>query len=183
MKRLLTKAINQLADQTGIRVLPDLLPHPTDAGVQTLHIPAYVQSQPHTCGYVAALMIIRYFRPDFSAERLYGSIRPHPQWGVSRRRLQETLTGCGLRVTRRTDLSFVDITDAIDQNRPIAMLVRRNADTMHWVVCYGYGRKPNRLYLAATGVPLLSRYSYPYGFFANHLWAHRGFGLVCGAPR
>jgi len=184
MHKLIAKAVNRLADVTGIRVLPDRLLHPREPNVQTLKVPGYVQSQPHTCGFVAALMILHYFRPDYPTERLYERIRPDGKWGVSRRKLADTLRGCKVRVTERRDLAFRDIMEAIDQDRPIALMVHTNTPgTMHWVVVYGYGRYPNRLYVAANGLPLLSRKQYPYGMFRAHFWAQRGFGLVCAGPK
>jgi len=180
--KLINQTVNWVADQTGIRVIGDSLPHPREPSVQTLRIPGYVQLQPHTCGYVAGLMILHYFRPDYPAERFYQLIRPHQRWGVSRSRLVDTLRLCGLHSTWHRDLDFGKITKAIDQNRPIAMVVRTQT-AKHWVVVYGYGRKPNRLFVAANGLPLLSRKLYPYSFFRTHYWAEPGSGLVCAGPK
>ena len=184
MRNMIAQAVNWMADTTGIRVMPDSLPHPRDPDVQTLKIPGYVQSQLHTCGFVAGLMITHYFRPEYPVARLFEKIRPHTTWGVSRSRLRDTLRGCGLRVSWRSDLDFRGIVDAIDHGRPIAMLVNtRTPGVMHWVVCYGYGMRPNRVFVAANGLPLLSRKEYPYSVFQSHWWAHKGFGLVCAGPR
>jgi len=116
-------------------------------------------------------MILRYFRPDFKAERLYEHIRPHKQYGVSRSRLRDTLLTCGIRVCWRNDLNFQGLVDAIDDGKPIALVVHKDLDVLHWVVCYGYGRSPNQLYLTNG--------TYPYNLFKAHLWDNPGFGLVC----
>jgi hypothetical protein len=180
VKQLIAQTMNWLADATKIRVLPDRLPHPKDSNVETLKLPGYVQSQSYTCGFVAGLMILHYFRPDFPAEKFYERIRPHERKGVSRRRLMDCLRWHELRVIWRTDLDFSGIVDAIDEGRPIAVVVRaRDRDADHWVVIYGYGRKPNRAFVAANGIPLLSRKQYPWGFFKQHYWEMPGFGLVC----
>ena len=181
--KLISCAVNWMADQTRIRVIGDSLPHPTGPSVQTLRIPGYVQSQPHTCGYVAGLMILHYFRPDYPAERFYQRIRPHQRWGVSRSRLRDTLRLCGVRSTWHRDLDFQQITETIDQDQPIALLVNKTEYCKHWVVAYGYGRRPNRLFVAGNGLPLLSRKQYPYGVFRTHFWVDPGSGLVCAGPR
>ena len=181
---MVKQALNWLADATKIRVLPDRLPHPKGSNVETLKIPGYYQSQGHTCGFVAGLMILHFFRPGYPAEKFYERIRAHERWGTSRRRLMDCLRLCGLRVTWRTDLDFNGIVDAIDTGRPIAVVVHTgNADVKHWVVLYGYGRKPNRIFVAASGVPFLSRKEYPWGFFRQHYWATPGSGLVCAGPK
>lgn len=180
MKRL----FNWLADATGIRVLPDPLPHPKDRSVETLKLPGYYQTQAHTCGFAAGLTILRYFRPGFPAEKFYQCIRPHARLGVSRRRLMDALRASGLRVRRRTDLDFSAITDSIDSGRPIAVVVHtRDADAKHWVVIYGYGRRPNRLYVTANGRPFFGKREYPYGIFRMHFLVDPGFGLVCAGMK
>jgi hypothetical protein len=175
MKRLQ----NWVADATGIRVLPDGLLHPRDPNVETLKLKGYCQTQGHTCGFVAALMILRFFQPAFKAETLFQSIRPDKRWGVSRRRLMEKLRLYMVRVNCRRDLEFDGIVKAIDEGRPVAVMVHVDEDTKHWVVVYGYGRKPQRVYVAGSGIPLLSRKEYPWGMFKRYLWADPGFGLVC----
>ena len=184
MKQMIARMVNWLAEVTGIRVLPDRLPHPTGPNVETLELPGYYQSQPHTCGFVAGLMILHYFRPAVPAERFYECIRPHMRWGVSRRRLMECLRLCKLRVTWRTGLDFNGVVDAIDADRPIAVVVNTSDQyTKHWVVIYGYGKRPKRLFVAANGLPFLSRKEYPWWFFRQYYWANPGFGLVCAGPK
>jgi len=184
VKRLINHVVNWMADATGMRVLPDRLPHPKDINIETLKLPGYFQSQGHTCGFVAGLMILHYFRPDVPAEKFYERIRPHYRWGVSRRRLMDCLRVHGLRVNWQTDLDFSGIVAAIDECRPIALVVRtRDEDADHWVVIYGYGKRPNRVFVAANGLPLLSRKEYPWGFFKQRYLQKAGFGLVCAGPK
>ena len=183
MKQAIAKAVNWLADRTGIRVLPDRLPHPKGSNVETLSIPGYYQTQGHTCGYVAGLMVLHFFRPDVPAEKFYERVRPHVRWGVSRQRLMDALCLYGVRVKWKRDLDFNGIVDAIDDGRPIAVVVRtRNADVNHWVVVYGYGKKPNRVFVAGE-LPFQGQSVYPYSMFRTHYWENPGFGLVCAGPK
>ena len=183
MRQAIAKALNWLADQTGIRVLPGRLLHPPDRNVTTLKLPGYYQSQGHTCGFVAGLMILHYFRPGFPVERFYERIRPHTDRGVSPQRLIDSLRFYGVRVGRRTDLDFGGIVAAIDAGRPIAVVVRtRNIDVHHWIVIYGYGRKPNRVFVAGESL-FGSQRVYSFGVFKTHFWEPQGFGLVCWGPK
>ena len=183
MNPIIAKALNWLADQTGIRVLPGRLLHPPDRNVSTLKVPGYHQSQGHTCGFVAGLMILHYFRPGFPIERFYERIRPHTDRGVSPQRLIDSLRLYGVRVSLRTDLDFDGIMHAVDADRPITVVVRtRKVEVSHWIVIYGYGRKPNRVFVAGE-LPFQTQQVYPYGMFRAHFWAPSGFGLVCAGPK
>jgi len=183
MNPVIATVVNWLADTTGIRVLPDRLPHPPDRNVVTLKVPGYRQSQGHTCGFVAGLMILHYFRPGFPVERFYERIRAHKSSGVSRQRLIDSLRLYGLRVSRRTDLDFEGIVEAIEADQPIATVVRtRNVDVDHWIVLYGYGRKPNRVFVAGE-LPFQTQRMYTYGLFRTHFWETPRFGVVCSGPK
>jgi len=183
MNPVIATVVNWLADTTGIRVLPCRLLHPPDRNVVTLKVPGYSQSQHHTCGFVAGLMILHYFRPGFPVERFYERIRAHKSLGVSRQRLIDSLRLYGLRVSRRTDLDFEGIVEAIEAGRPIAVVLRtRNVDIHHWVVLYGYGRKPNRVFVAGE-LPFQTQRVYTYGLFRTHFWETPGFGVVCAGPK
>ena len=183
LNNVLNNVQEYVVNLTGVRLLPDRLLHPRGTNVETLPIPGYCQTQTYTCGFVAGLMILRYFRPDYPAERLYGIVRPDPRWGTSRRRLKMALEVSGLRVSQRRNLDFKGICAAIDHRKPIAVVVDVDEQTSHWVVVYGYGRKPNRVYVAANGLPLLSRKEYPWGSFKQYLWSEPGIGLVCSGPK
>lgn len=184
MKQVIHKTVDWLADATKIRVLPDRLRHPRDSNVETLKLKGYYQTQGHTCGFVAGLMILRYFRPDFRAEKFYDCTRPHKRWGVSRQRFQDCLRLHKVRATWRRDLDFNAVVAAIDSQRPIAVVVHTSTTGVkHWVVVYGYRRSPNTVFVAANGLPFLSHKEYPWGFFRREYWAMPGSGLVCAGPR
>ncbi len=68
---ILSKVQDFIADRTGLRLLPDRLRHPRDPSVETLKVPGYYQAQQYTCGFVAGMMVLRYFDPDYPVERFY----------------------------------------------------------------------------------------------------------------
>lgn len=171
---------NIAMETMGVRHLPDVLYHPREPHVETLRIPACCQTQTHTCGPVAALMVVRYFSPEFPAKRVFTKANADPNTGTSVARLARVLRESGVRVGERTDLTFKGIVDAIDRGRPIITVVNTNhPDISHWVVLYGYGLRPNRVYLAANGLPVIGQREYPWGIFRTHHWTDVGFGLVC----
>ncbi len=175
-----------VAEVTGIRAVPDILKHPRGANVETLKIPAYCQTQSFSCGFVAGLMVLRYFRPGACAEAFFASVNADPETGTSAGMLTRALRKHGVSVSVRADLTFAAIVAAIDRGRPLALIVNTSSpDYSHWVVAYGYGRRPSRVYVAGNGLPLLARKVYTWREFRGYHWRTPGQGLVCyrGKPR
>jgi hypothetical protein len=87
----------------------------------------------------------------------------------------------GLRVRERDNLTFAGLCAAIDAGSPVLVCVHNpGADADHWVVVYGYGRKPDRVFLATNGLPFLAANVLPLRQFAR-VWSPHGNGLVCSA--
>ena len=180
MNETLEYLLNLAADCTGLRSLPDVLAHPRGDNEVTLDIGGRYQTQPHTCGAVAGFMVLHYFKPRVSADSFFRSVNPNEEVGTSECKLVRSLRRHGLRVQVRRDMTFADFAAAIDGGRPVLVTVKtRDPETQHWVVCYGYGVKPNRVFLAGTGLPLVSKKEYRWCEFRRK-WACKGEGLVCG---
>lgn len=178
MKETFEHLLNLAADITGVRSLPDVLSHPSDD--VTLGLRGLYQTQPHTCGAVAGLMVLHYFKPRTGSDAFFQSVNPTEADGTSTCKLVRALRRHGLRVQVRLDMTFADFVAAIDQDRPVLVTVKtRERKTQHWVVVYGYGRRPQRLFLAGTGLPLVSQKQYGWAEFRRK-WADKGAGLVCG---
>lgn len=184
MKETLHKLLNLAAEATGIRALPDPLKHPGGADTETLKLRGRYQTQPYTCGAVAGIMILDYLRPGCDAEAFFRSANPTPENGTSVSKLIKALRKHGVSVSHRTGMKFADFVAAIDRQHPVIVVVNtRDPDAAHWVVCYGYGKKPNRVFIAGNGLPLISRKEYPWPEFRRYHWAFVGEGLVCSKPR
>lgn len=55
----------------------------------------------------------------------------------------------GIGVGDRLNLDFESIPATLDEGYPIVTLTKTpHSDESHWVVIYGYGRKPNRIFIA-----------------------------------
>lgn len=178
MNRTLEILLNLAADCTGVRSLPDVLTHP--CGAVTLGLGGRCQTQPHTCGAVAGLTVLRHFKPGISADSFFRSVNPTEEDGAGEGKLVRALRSYGLRVQVRRAMAFADIAAAIDLNRPVLVAVKTSDPSVdHWVAVYGYGVRPNRVFLAGTGLPLVSRKEYGWGEF-RRMWSGSGEGLVCG---
>lgn len=177
--QLISDCLDKFSEMTGICVIRDRLSHPGSPDVVTLAIPGYLQVESYTCGFVAGLMVLHAFRPKASIDRFYHAVKPTSRHGASTRKIVNALRRSGVGVSIRNDLDFAGIREQIDSGFPIISCVHTDdPDVDHWVVIYGYGIKPNRVFIAANGLPYLSRREYSFAEYSN-IASPRHFGLVC----
>ena len=149
----------------------------------TLDVPGYAQLDTYCCGVVAGVMVVKYFRPRASFSQFHDRVDPKPEWGASTAKIARALRESGVRVKVRSGLAFADLRGAIDAGSPVIVSVQNpSAETGHWVVVYGYGRNPNRVFVATNGLPLFTRNAIPLQKFAR-IWRPRGNGLICDYPK
>lgn len=115
-----------------------------DRRVTTLPVPGFRQARPNTCGFAAALMVLRYFGSDVAAMQLFERLDPGRE-GVQPGALVRELRRAGLRVRVREDVDFARIGQAVDRNH---LIIGQLADDKRWLVIYGYGHEPRRVYVA-----------------------------------
>ena len=154
-------------------------------GEVTLDLPGYSQIDTYCCGVVAGIMALKHFKPRASFTRFYQRVNPHRVHGTPTPRLIRALRQSGVRVTERSDLAFDDLCAAIDSGHPVIMTIHNpgtEADEDHWVVVYGYGKRPARVFLATNGVPLFTSNRLPRRKF-ERLWSPHGNGLICSMPK
>ena len=170
---------DDFANYTGICVIRDLLRHPCSDDVVTLDIPGYMQVESFTCGFVAGLMVLHTFRPNASIDKFYKAVQPTKRYGASTRKVAGALRKSGVGVSIHHDLDFAAIRSAIDNGWPMIVCVSTDdSDVHHWVVIYGYGTKPNRVFIAANGLPYLAKREYLYSEYAKMSQPAK-FGMVC----
>ncbi|MBX3739974.1 MAG: hypothetical protein KF712_03205 [Akkermansiaceae bacterium] len=174
-----TGICDSFAERTGICVLRDRLGHPISDDVVTLDITGYRQIESYTCGFVAGLMVLHTFRPEANIDRFFKAVRPTQKYGASARKVVNALRNFRIGVSIREDLDFSGIRKQIDNGFPIITCVHTDDPHIdHWVVIYGYGTKPNRVFIAANGLPYLARREYSFAEYSK-LASPRRFGLVC----
>ncbi|MEI6236448.1 MAG: papain-like cysteine protease family protein [Planctomycetota bacterium] len=151
------KIINYPADLFGI----DYVEHPLEYGeydpsVTTLSVPGYRQTQTFSCGYVAGMMVLHTFYPRRSKTAFWNKVLPDREFGVQTERLTKALRQSNLKVTLRKKLTFDEIAANIEASRPIIAEVKSRFADSHWVVIYGIGRSPKRIFIAGCGLPHFS---------------------------
>lgn len=181
--QLLACAGDVFSDLTGYAATRVPLARATAPNEVTLDLPGYGQIDSYSCGVVAGVMALKQFKPRARFSDFYARCDPHPVWGTPTAKLVRALRQHGLRVQERDDLGFAGLCGAIDEGSPVLVCVHNpGTDCAHWVVVYGYGRRPSRVFLATNGLPFLDRNVVPFGEFTR-LWCPPGNGLVCAAPK
>ena len=136
--------MSNLLDKIDRRLVIRFKPYkPKDSNCMVIPITGYRQLQSYTCGYCCALMASRYFVPGISSDKLYRLIGIDHD-GVCASGLIRGLRKTGMSVGKLYNLSFGKIRNAIDKNKLLIIGVKRD----HWVLVYGYGVKPNRIFVA-----------------------------------
>ena len=176
--------LDDFAEKTGLRVMPDFLAHPRGDNICTLDMPGYRQIESYTCGFIAGLMVLHTFHPGMSIKRFFDIVGPSAETGTQVSKLVKSLRVCDVGVSQKDDLTFSKICSSIEEGFPIVTLVHtEDPEVDHWVVIYGYGRKPNRVFIAGCGLPLISHLygekEVLWAEFAKKRWSDTGFGLVC----
>lgn len=147
-----------LSDLSGYAAMRVPLQKACRPGEVTLDLAGYRQVNSYSCGAVAAAMIAKWFRPGLSFDRVYAAVHPSPESGAGALQVTRALRALGIHVSRKTNLSFPAICHAIDAGQPILVCLRTSrADTNHWVVLYGYGRRPRLVFVAGRGLPFIGR--------------------------
>jgi len=179
--RLLTKLADAMSWRTGVAAVRARLPAGSGDGEVTVDVPGYRQVNSYACGAVAGLMALHTFRPDVGARAFVARVAPDPDDGTPASRIVRALEHHGVGARRRYDLDFDKIVRAIDQGCPIITL-RNTSDpeSSHWIVVYGYGVRPRRLFVGGNG--LLRNPPVPWGTFRRQ-WSQQGYGLVCSPRR
>ena len=145
-----------------------------DPTATTLAVPGYRQVRGYTCGYACALMVLRYFGADVGGEKLFLRLGTGRD-GTRQNALVRELRAGGVSVNVRYDVDFARLRTAVDRGK---LIIAYHYQAEHWVVLYGYGVEPARVYVADSraGEPSL------------HLWDSygptlRGFGIICSDRR
>ena len=141
-----------------------------DPEVRALAIPGYYQVREYTCGFATTLMVLHYYRRYVEARDLYERLGTD-HTGTSQSAILRELRSAGCGASPIYDLDFDRLRSYIDRNR---LLISYHHRLEHWVVLYGYGTNPERVFVAD---PLKSHR-------AEHRWSEYGpklreFGIVC----
>lgn len=160
-----------LAPHHTPRFAPDL-PAP-GARARALALPGYRQARNYSCGYACSLMVIRYYRPAVGGRDLFDRLGTGMD-GTRQTAIVRELRASGLSANVRYDVDFARLQREVDQNKLVISYLH---DIDHWVVLYGYGLEPSRVYVADPRPQEICQQ--PWEPFSTRL---RGFGIVCADP-
>ena len=178
-----SKVRDAVVELTGYAAVRVRLQKAKKPGEVTLDLTGYRQIDSFSCGGVAAAMAVKLMRPRMSFERIYAAVNPLQETGAGTVRVMRALRSLGVRVSWRKSLTFDDVCDAIDEGSPVLVCITTgDTDTDHWVVAYGYGRRPDLLFIAGRGIPVLTRNRMRRREL-RRLWSPPGEGLVCSKAR
>jgi ABC-type bacteriocin/lantibiotic exporter with double-glycine peptidase domain len=137
-------------------------------------IPGYYQVRQYTCGYASALTVLHSFRRYVDGRTLYARLGTD-HTGTSQTAIVRELRREGVGASLRYDLDFDGLRRVIDQGK---LVIGYHHRLEHWVVLYGYGVDPARVFVAD---PLPThRQEHRWDDYGPKL---RNFGIVCSPRR
>jgi len=145
---------------------------PGDPHVRTLTIPGYRQTRTYTCGFSSTMMVMHYFGGTLPGHELFQRLGTGRD-GTRQNAIVRELRNIGVRVNVRYDVDFTRLATEVDRGK---LVISYLTDLEHWVVLYGYGAEPQRVYVADP------RAKQP----CEHPWQEYGprlnnFGMICSA--
>jgi len=171
---------------TCLRAIPDFTDDYTHKNEHKLAVPGYSQLDPYSCGATAGWAVVKTFHPKASFRKFYQDCDPLPLEGTTETKLVKALRGNGVGVSVRSNLNYARIRAAIESGFPvIATVGYEYSDGAHWIVIYGIGWRPSRVFLCNqvnAGWPGFSRDELIWEDF-RRLWNPRGRALVCWGKR
>lgn len=122
-----------------------MLAHPPeDKHVVTLPLPGYKQARNYSCGFATVLMILRHFQRELCGKELFDALGTARD-GTGQSAIVRVLRSEGVRANIRYDADFECIVSSIDAGK---VLIGYLDDEEHWLVIYGYGLEPRRVFVA-----------------------------------
>jgi Papain-like cysteine protease AvrRpt2 len=150
-----------------------------------LLVPGFRQLNAHDCGPVSVYSVVRAFHRRASYSKIYRDCNPSEDEGAGLTQMIRALRRNGVGVSERWGMTFKDVVLAIESGHPIIVGERTDdPDSGHWVVIYGYGKNPKRVFTCnqPNVVALSGREEFTWQDWRG-LWDEKGFGLVCWGKR
>ena len=118
-------------------------------------------------------MVLHYFGAQVPAVELFRRLGTGRD-GTRQNAILRELRAAGLRANLRYDVDFARICQEIDHNK---LIVGYLHDLEHWMVIYGYGRRPDRVFVADPRPQ--EGCVQPWQGYQARLG---GFGIICSQP-
>lgn len=140
-----------------------------------LPLPNYHQQDWHSCGFVAALTVARYFDSRVSDVRVLEAVRSSLDTGTSQKKMLNGLRALGIRPTYREDMDIDRLFGVLAMGLPTIVSVWPDDwDGDHWVVVRAMGA--DRVHLTNYGAVSVTRFQREW--IEN--WGEEcGAGIIC----
>ncbi len=115
-------------------------------------------------------MVLRYFGRTLPAETLFEQLNTARD-GTRQTAIVQTLRSAGVHANIRYDMTFDNLARQLDRGK---LVVGYLSDIEHWLVVYGYGRTPRRVFVADPRPH--HRCQEPWSSYGARLGR---FGIVC----
>jgi peptidase C39-like protein len=143
------------------------------------------QLDEHSCGFLAALMVIWYFDPTASTRDVLAALLPSPVRGCSQREVIRALSRFGIRARYRERLGWASLQGLARAGCPVIITIHPDEWLCdHWTVVRGLRDRSRRI-LLSNPAPRGYEYeglahdgSLSWSDFKG-IWSPRGAGLVC----
>lgn len=177
-------ALSVVPELLGIKKIPDLLPHGRHERSRKIPLKGYFQTDGYSCGAIAGWSVLKFLKPGSSFKKFYEDCDPSETWGVSTTRLSAALRKHSVRVSTRPKMDFDAIKTSIEGGSPVLVSIDVGCEEhLHWVVIYGIGWNPRRIFISGHSIPGFSKRVIPWRQFKRSIWIPSGLGLVCSARR
>jgi hypothetical protein len=166
-----------------LRAIPDLtddsLHEIENENEKKLAVPGFSQTDWYSCGATAGWAVVKTFHPQSSFRDFYRDCNPLPLEGTTEGKLVKALRRHGIGISIRSDLTFATVRGAVESGFPVIAQIGRE---YHWIVVYGIGWRPNRVFICNQPRMGFSRQELLWADFRQE-WNPRGRGLICwGKP-
>jgi Papain-like cysteine protease AvrRpt2 len=116
------------------------------AGV--IDIPRYHQLDDHSCGFLAALAVVRHFAPETEADEVLRVVAPSPTDGCDGKHLIRYLKRLGVAAVYRDDLGRQSLRRLTAARTPVIVTIEPEEYSCdHWTVVRGLDRTARRIFL------------------------------------
>lgn len=115
-----------------------------DPQVVTLPVPGYRQARNYSCGFAATLMVLRHYDRTLCGAELFSALGTARD-GTGQSAIVRVLRSEGVRANLRYDMTFDRMASWISAGK---VLIGYLEDEEHWLVIYGFGRSPERVFVA-----------------------------------
>ncbi len=141
-----------------------------------LGIPRYHQLDSHSCSFLAALAVVRYFAPETEADEVLRVVAPSPAGGCGQRHLIRSLKCSGVAAVYRERLGRQRLHRLAAAGTPVIVTVWPEWYVCnYWTVVRGLDKAARRVFL--TNYDWLTRIWTGRDFL--DIWEPRGVGLIC----